>query len=321
MRLLVGLGLLGRVLLRARVAQQLVEGGERELAFGLEVVDRGRCREPCAEAGAEIGSEAAPEVAGQVDARVDGRRVGRDERVVVGRVDVLVLAEPPPRHVVAADGHVDRLEAEVGQITGVQVVRDRIRSGIGLVGGLAAAAGLRLGSGLLRRGSRLEEVAVEVAEAMWNPVRRRPGEDEEAEEQHQRPRRHPRRPDRRWRAVARRAASRRRRRPSAGRRRPASGCGLSLATWNSAAADTTSRAEPMPIRPLSCTDAGWRKSQSARIARNTGSPTATWPNRPPNVYCSIVTTTAFVRRNHSAAPPAIASSSSTKGTPSRRCSF
>ncbi len=64
---------------------------------------------------------------------------------------------------------------------------------------------------------------------------------------------------------------------------PSDALGCPPNTWQSDAMDTSIRPRPMPIRVLSCTDAGCRNSHPAKTIMMTGSATASRPKSPPNV--------------------------------------
>ena len=102
---------------------------------------------------------------------------------------------------------------------------------------------------------------------------------------------------------------------------PSRGCGRSPPMWQKPATEMTKSAKPMPMRPLSCTDAGCRKSQPARSRSRTGITNASLPTSPPAVYALMVCATSLPMKNHSLTAPAIANSTIRNGSPSRRWSF
>ncbi len=102
---------------------------------------------------------------------------------------------------------------------------------------------------------------------------------------------------------------------------PSRGSGAPLKMWQSAAMETRNRETPTPMRPLSLTEEGWRKSQRASSTITMGSANATRPKSPPNVYASKAMATSLRGLNHSTTTPAIASTTRRKGMPSRRSSF
>ena len=98
---------------------------------------------------------------------------------------------------------------------------------------------------------------------------------------------------------------------------PSCGSGRSPATWQNAAITIVSSPNPMPIRPLSCTDDGWRNSHPARSSSRTGKTNAVRPMSMPNVYALMFAATGVPMKNHSVTAPAIANSTMRKGKPSR----
>ena len=102
---------------------------------------------------------------------------------------------------------------------------------------------------------------------------------------------------------------------------PVLGAGRPPATWQKPAIVTTSNPNPMPMRPLSCTEAGCRNSQPASTSNSTGMMKATRPTMPPTVNALMFAATALPMKNHSLTAPAIASTTRKNGNPSRRCSF
>ena len=152
----------------------------------------------------------------------------------------------------------------------------RVGSSVGVVAGVGRAGGC----GTLG----VEHPRVEVAEPAADAVRRGLGEDQDAERGEDAE--HDARAD-----VGEQERERLAEHPA----EHAAGLaqrGKALARLRATAADVAearrsrgrTASNPMPMRPLSCTDAGCRNSQPARRRSSTGSTKATRPTSPPAVY-------------------------------------
>ena len=102
---------------------------------------------------------------------------------------------------------------------------------------------------------------------------------------------------------------------------PSRGCGRPPAIWQKPAMVTTKRPKPMPIRPLSCTEDGWRNIHPARNTRSTGMTNATRPTSPPTEKALMAAPASVPMKNHSTTAPITARRTSRSGRPSRRWSF
>ena len=102
---------------------------------------------------------------------------------------------------------------------------------------------------------------------------------------------------------------------------PSRGSGCPPNRWHRPETVRSSSPTPMPMRVLSCTELGCRKSHTAKSSMTTGRANATRPKSPPKVHESSAWAMGSLMKNHSTTAPAIASTTMKKGSPSRRSSL